>query len=209
MDLDESNYPANSYNQLQLATYHSHPFYPFPEVKLKDVGPDGSGWSGINTLNGTSAGLVRVLNTIDTGTQLNARTGLSVSIKSVSYNYTIFMTSPTFVYKYCRVMLLWDHQINGAIPTVLSILTPVSYLSQITPGASQRFTVLKDELHVLNSGNDLAIASRGFVQIDMKSTWDNVNVFNYPISGGLILLYICDSAGPAVTGCWRIRYTDN
>lgn len=114
--------------------------------------------TGLEVYPCDAAGLVRAIFIPKLGSDFNQRIGRKTILKSVYIRGTAYisgwyrlmntvalnqgMQSPP---QMARMILLWDCQPNGAIPTLTDILDIPSSVSQLNPNNRDRFKILKDK----------------------------------------------------------------
>jgi len=117
------------------------------EVKAIDV-PAG-------TINFASGGTVTALNLIQAGNSFFNRTGRKINMKSIALHGFINPQAVTgsFSEMYGRIMIVYDRQTNGALPTLADILQDVdqagaatnSVLADVNLNNRERFAVVADK----------------------------------------------------------------
>lgn len=124
------------------------------EIKSVDVvNPNGTGVAGVWTLNTTAT--ITALNLITSGSASWQRVGRKVHLKSVHIRGYVNIGNPVAQEDYGRMMVVYDKQPNGALPTIQDILldqinsgTDVSLsqrLSGINLNNRDRFEILRDQ----------------------------------------------------------------
>lgn len=208
-------YFSSVYRNLSYGFQHTNPVYPKPEVKFFDLNAAGTLYTGSNPVSIGITGTLFCLNPLAQGTSAFTRIGTSVSIKSVAYRYELDLpTAPANQLPTSgRIILVWDKQANGAVPSYTDVFTSANYLAFMNIGATQRFTVLRNQQFSLSPQGDQCLFFEGYCKINMKSSWPvGLSAAGVPISGSLLLIYIADQNAvanqPLLNGCWRIRYQD-
>lgn len=93
---------------------------------------------------GDTTGSVTLLNGIQTGDDYNTRDGRQVRIHSVQVVGRVFSADNTVSNCLARLLLVWDHQANGAAPVIANILTSSTSVACRTDANRNRFTILAD-----------------------------------------------------------------
>jgi len=187
-----------------------------------------------------TAQVVQALNLVQQGTGIAQRVGNKISLKSVRLrlycNYTGVLGAATGPY-YCRIMLIYDRQTNGAYPSLSSILgyarqdntvATGTYLDNINPNQYDRYQVLMDKFHflpTLTSDTDNTTTENGVIineYVKLKNLSTQFNTTANPLTiGGISVggLYLCVWGSPAqaanVSDNWqwngtsRLRFYDN
>jgi hypothetical protein len=94
--------------------------------------------------NCDTTGSITLLNGTATGTDYTNRIGRRIRNIRVDLTGHFLPQSTTQVGNYARVMLVLDHQPNGAIPAITDILATSSSLTQVNVANSRRFAILLD-----------------------------------------------------------------
>lgn len=206
------------------------------EAKMVDtVVTHGSGFG--YTLNQTAS--ITPMNLIQEGSSFYNRIGRRIEMKSLHLHGNIIQTGAgTTVNDYARVMVVYDRQPNGAVPTFATILANYDQagtatstaLSDLNPDERERFLILADERLVLPP---VTAATGGVLATDSaQKTLTNINRFiklrglatHFKASsspsvigdiatGSLLLItvgeaYASGSEGWEAQLSWRLRYDD-
>jgi len=91
-----------------------------------------------------TAGYIINLTTIDNGTGASARIGSHVSYHDIQFNWIFNQSTATTLPEYCRAYLVYDKQVNGALPAVTDILNTATPQSNTKPNFRDRFRILWD-----------------------------------------------------------------
>lgn len=208
---------SGPYNALTQYQSHTHPVYPKPEVKTKDTDITGTDFTGaVVTANIIPAGGVAVINALAQSGAVNSRIGQQVTTRNCTYRYELDLPAnpANAVPTSGRVMIVWDRQPNNAVAAFTDIFTSASYLAYVSPGAAQRFVILRNQQFSLSPNGDQTLFIEGYCKINMTSTYaPSTAPTNIPISGALLLVFIGDQANalnqPTISGCFRTRFIDN
>lgn len=207
---------AGPYRTLTATSRHTNPIYPRPELKFYDSDPAGTSPPQISTLRIDSGGTVACLNRLITGTGVQNFLGNQISVKSVSYRVELNLPSASAdqVPTSGRVVLLWDKQPNGTLPTFSTIFQTNSYLAYINNNYRDRFVVLRNDQFSLSPNGDQALFFERNVKINMLTTFANgQSTAGVPQTGALLLAYVGDQSTqanqPTINGWFRLRYYDN
>jgi len=126
------------------------------EVKLVD---NVNAAAGISlTLNSTAQ--ITPVNLIQSGSGFFNRVGRRIEMQSIHVTGEVNQTETATLYNdYARILLIYDRQTNGALPSFATILASydqsgtasTSYLSGLNPDERERFLILMDQRLVLPS----------------------------------------------------------
>lgn len=117
-----------------------------PTRELKYVDTAGAAYEASTT------GSITLLNPIAEGGDNTNRSGREVLIKDVSVTGYLQATATTpAVGSACRIMLVWDNACNGALATILNVLTAVNPISFPNVDNVARFTILMDKKFIVGS----------------------------------------------------------
>jgi len=152
-----------------------------------------------------STGVVTPLNLIATGSSFFNRIGRRVEMKSIRISGTMEPLRTNVALDYIRLMIVYDRQTNGALPSMADILqstaqngtnTTNSY-SGINLNNRDRFIILRDLRIVPPTETDTAGVITNLGAIDPITTLTNIDL--YVKLKGLLTQYKADSS-PAVIG---------
>lgn len=160
----------------------------------------------------TTTGTVQNLFSIAQGDTDNDRQGNSIKCKSIHGKLEfIYNASSTQVGQVARVMILIDHQTNGALPAATDILLADNVRSWRNTDYGKRFTVLLDRVVTLDSTNPIK-----FISFHKElSNHIEFNGSSGAITGitkdSFVLYAVSDEAtnGPQIERAIRLRYLDN
>jgi len=96
-----------------------------------------------------TTGTLTLINGIAEGDDYNSRNSRSVVIKSVAVRGNAFPTATTGLPQKARIMLVWDNAVNGALPTIATILATVNAESFPLVDNEKRYTILWDHSFVI------------------------------------------------------------
>ena len=195
------------------------------ELKAVDTFCSAGSMASVAVPDYTGAPIIKLLNGIARGDDINERNGRQVIMKSVQINMVFRPSStqanqlPTVV----RMMLVYDKQTNATAPTIANILAP--------PGSEpwncaalrnleyrDRFIVLKDDFIPIASATATALQMpytphKVFLPINLPVTFnagDNGTVADIA-TGSLYLIMLSHLAAanaPEVSYHARVRYAD-
>lgn len=202
------------------------------EVKTVDLA------AATYTLNTTA--VFTPINIIQEGPGFNQRVGRKVMLKSL--HLTGYLSSSgnvtTNTSEYTRILLVYDRQPNGAVPTLADVLQDVTFNGTTSTGAisglnmnnSERFLIIRDSRFFSPSnGNAAALSDQVASNIDYTVNKCNLNEFcrlnnlqtHYQasagavtdISSGSLLLITFGNVAPGSEGYaahlkLRLRYHD-
>lgn len=121
----------------------------------------------------------------------------------------------------CRVMLVWDSQANGALPSVTDVLTAATASSFMNLNNRDRFRVLCDENHTIGGISDVATQTYAyghpinisvFKKVNLETVCDGTTSAIGDIQTGSIFLLTIGTGGAGVgavfSGAVRVRFID-
>lgn len=169
------------------------------EVKALDV-PSAN-------YNVTSTAVITPLNLVQTGSTFCNRIGRRIEMKSIRVNGQLdFITTNTqTTYSYARIMIVYDRQTNGAIPSIADILQSTNQsttnstnsLSGLNLNNRDRFVVVRDQRITLPPVTFATGVATFQSQTDAVEPTFNIDM--YSKLKGLLTQYKADS-NPAVIG---------
>lgn len=184
--------------------------------------------TGFNTAVADNAPAVLPLNIINEGTSVSQRVGRKVAIKSVQVRGKIVLTGTNDTGVGCRLMLVWDKQVNGVIATAPDILSdaqgddPYAFMNLDN---RERFVVLMDKQYTFapmdyatvtpNSPGPISYNVKKYKSMapDTYTIFDGTGAGIADISTGALLMVMVSDAANASNVVlpylrFRIRYTD-
>lgn len=220
-------YPAVMYKAPPRAPIRNVGYRPNPtELKVFDTAVAAY---AVNT-----TGLVGNICLPVVGADFNQRVGRKILIKSVYIRGRIALAAsdanalidaPS---QLGRIILLWDKQPNGALPSVSDILTSATATAQFNINSRDRFKILKDKQWAFGYYNRSTTATQTYAVADNVcfpiKIYKKLNletIFNGSAgtiadisSGSLVLFFIGTEAsgtnqGAQATISIRVRYKDN
>jgi len=87
---------------------------------------------------------------------IDERIGRQVRAMSLKWRATSLVVAGTGVDQVHRILILVDHQPNGAAPGITDVLTSASALAQLNPANRLRFKILLDKTIYLNASGEAA-----------------------------------------------------
>lgn len=152
-----------------------------------------------------STGSVTALNLIRTGSSFFNRIGRRVELKNVRLSGYIFPVRTVAVSDYVRIMIVYDRQTNGALPTISDVLQTTDQAGANTTSSESgvnlnnrdRFVILRDLRISIPSQTVTAGSVSNLGPIDPITTFNNIDLFVR--LKGLLTQYKADSS-PAVIG---------
>lgn len=200
----------------------------------------------VDNMNGQSTitqainttGTLNVVNLIRSGSGFNQRIGRRIEMKSLHLTGLIKPTGTVNAsYDMARIMVIYDRQPNGAVPTISQILlnydqgnaTSTNALAHTNPDQRERFMVLMDERLALPSyatttgltgagdgPNKTFLINRYINLAGLRTQYgqdSTVAAIGDIASGALYVLSLGSFAAAAeawtFTCSWRLRYQDN
>lgn len=134
-----------------------------PEMKHKDLIQSFS-------LTNTSAFASDPFNAIVTGDTNETREGNRITIKKIGLRCQILDTASTDDGDVIRIIVLVDHQANGADPAVTDILQSADEQAFRATKTMKRFTFIMDK-YLSWSPHTLNVAGTGFASTRQSFTW--------------------------------------
>lgn len=125
-----------------------------PEVKLCD---NVNAQAGISLSLNSTANIIP-LNLIQSGSGFYNRVGRRIEMQSLHVTGEVNQTTTATSFNdYARILVIYDRQTNGAVPTYATIMAAydqsgtasTNYLSGVNPDERERFVVLMDQRLVL------------------------------------------------------------
>ena len=126
----------------------------------------------VDTTNGNGSGVVLSLNTtplvtpnlVQSGAGFYNRIGRRIEMKSLHLTGLIHSTGKQADQDYCRLLVVYDRQTNGALPAASDILkdydqsgsSSTGVFSGINPDNRERFVILADYRLAMPGTNDIA-----------------------------------------------------
>jgi len=180
-----------------------------PSAELKAVDTD------VNLTMDTT-GAIRLLNGVVPGVGFSQRIGRSISMRGLDLRLTASVVAGTGVDQIQRVLVVLDHQPNGAAPVITDILDAVSTESRPNLINAWRFTILQDTRFDLNAsaepGSKRAITEK--ICLGRSTHYNNgvAGTVADIVTNSLFLVFVGSEAAGAtagtVTGTSRVRFVD-
>lgn len=160
--------------------------------------------------NVTTTTSVNHLTAVAQGDADPGRSGNSILVRGLSYNYT-FTISPSAVASQCRVVVVQDKQQVGdtapAWTDVFTAATPESLMNVNTLG---RFSILYDKVHVLTQTGRQSLTLRGYMKMYSHCRYNGANSTDIQKNGVYLMLVSNEATNvPTIASNWRIFYHDN
>jgi len=164
-----------------------------------------------------ATGFVQLLNGCAQGSDIGDRVGRQIMMKSIQAKLYSYVTPATGVDQVHRLMIVYDRQVNGSLPSIATILNTVTPYSMKNLNYRKRFKILMDKTFVLSaSGEDSSQMYTEFyrkLRHPVEFNAGNAGTVADIITGSLYLVSVGNigAGAPAgvVTGNLRVRYTDN
>lgn len=167
------------------------------------------------TITGGAAGIwsaVTLLNQIAQGATANQRIGRRVVLKSLLLRYNL---APSSTNNYGRVLVVYDHAPNGALPVITDILTVDQINGPNNLINNDRFMVLHDEYLCNPASINARICGKWYLKlgpggVGLQNQWTNATTGTIAdITTGAIYIMTCDpSSTNSLAFTARIRFTD-
>ncbi|AUM61794.1 capsid [uncultured virus] len=171
-----------------------------------------------------TTGTVTLLNGVAQGDDFNQRTGRIMDFKSVSIKGLLQPVDAITGTSFCRIIVFWDSQPNGATPVVTDFLVASTAISHNNLNNRSRFKVLLDEQHALGSidntttqaysTNPSVITINRYVKLpSLRTVNTGTGATVASIQTGAIWMVTIGSNAAGTGGsyslCTRCRYTDS
>lgn len=170
-----------------------------------------------------TTGAVTPLNLLAVGDDNTTRDGRQVTIKSVQLRGWAYPADSNVSSQKCRVLIVWDNAVNGALPTVADILTVSSANSFPLVNNAHRFTIIWDKSFVIGQVSDTATqsfaVSPGIIDLEYYKRLNAVTQYSGTTAaigsiqnGALYMVTIgvqAAAAGAVAQVVTRVRFTDN
>jgi len=189
-----------------------------------------------STYNINTTGLVTPINLIQVGSTFCNRIGRRIEMSSLYVTGTLRLTgNTTATHDYCRILIVYDRQTNGATPAIATILSNYDQTtaqttnagSGLNPDQKERFVILADERRVVppvsatgvyssTEGDQDMFSIKRFVKLRGMQTHYQADsspaVVGDISTGGLFLVTIglfANNSQPVNLNCnFRLRYKD-
>lgn len=181
-----------------------------PEKKFIDVSSPSTPSTALPTF---SSGVL--LNGLATGTSASDRIGRKIIMKSIFLRYAYQLQSTTTGGSPLRILVVYDKQANGAAPAITDILLTDNFSSNNNLSNRDRFVTLMDHMtDVVSVGNNYSVQGTVSRALNLETVYNDLLTNGITaIASGSIYCFIAQTGGaltaaPALTGRFRIRYTD-
>jgi len=159
------------------------------------------------------------LNAVSQGATSYNRIGSKILIKSIDVRFQLYLAGSAPANVACRYMIVYDHQPNGAFPTIANILSDniggaTNFLSQINMANRSRFVVLRDRMIAFQAGSDGTRICKEFIKTKLETQYSaTTGAIGDITSGALYLLAFASTSAAAnfvmLADCHsRIRFFD-
>ncbi len=152
----------------------------------------------VTIANVTTTGANVLLSTIGTGDDRNDRTGSQVTCRSLRLNFDLTVGAIESIF---RVLLFWDRQSNGTVPTLGDVLADVTFptLSVVNVDNVKRFRMISDRCYRTNTlGDHSAQCVRRRYKLTHKIRYDGDGPAVADIvSGAITVFFVSDQVGGA------------
>lgn len=191
------------------------PRYSMGELKYKDL--TGATYAGDTT------GTVTALNLVAVGDDNTDRDGRQVHLHSVHIQGVVRPVDAQSGANFSRLMLIWDSQPNGALPSITDILVSSTSLSGTNLNNRERFTILRDKRYEVGGVSDTATQSytispgmhviNEYVKLKgIKTTYSGTTATIGSVSTGALLMVtisnLAAGLGSAFDLSTRVRFYD-
>lgn len=173
--------------------------------------------------NCDTTGLVSLINGVAQGSDFNNRIGRKVTIKSVQLRGHFTSQDGEVADCYCRLLIVYDRQPNGALPSVTDVLTASTSVSFMNLNNRERFVILAEHSIALADKSSLVAGDqwRGspttasvdiYRKVDLPVIFDGTGATIGDIqTGSLFVLSIGDQVTNNAYNCaltTRVRFVD-
>lgn len=170
-----------------------------------------------------TTGNVTALNLIAVGDDNTNRDGRQVTIKSVQLHGILYPVDGTTSATKCRVMLVWDNAVSGALPAIGTILTTANGTTFPLVDNANRFTILVDRTYSLGVVTNVATQAYamgpGAIDVEIYRRINSMTQYSGTTAaiasiqnGGLYLVCVGSSAandGGTLQASVRVRFSDD
>ena len=169
--------------------------------------------AGVIAMN-TAPGVVVLLNGIARGDDINQRNGREVTMKSIQFTH---QTSGGAADSFCRFLIVYDRQSNGAALTAAMVLNLADVVSPRNLENRKRFKILHDRLYTVETAaNPMSLKCGKFyrrLRHPITFNTGNAGTVADIATGSLYLIALGSNAAGGNASQFsytcRIRYLDN
>lgn len=175
-----------------------------------------------NTYNFNISSTVIGLNFVATGSDFTNRIGRKITMTSIQCRGMICPTDTTTISSQPRMLIVYDTQPNGALPTITEVLQASTSSSMLNLNNRDRFRVLYDKQVVVGGVSNTTDQSfaltpschniKMYKKLNLPVIFDGTGATIADIqTGSVVALFISTSGvsdGASFTGSFRIRFTD-
>lgn len=180
-----------------------------PELKFKDVA------GSIGLLAPSWFSEMDLLNPILSGSNADQRIGRKLHLKSLLFRWN---ASSTIAFLAFRILIVYDREPNTNIPPLLEVLEADNFNSPMNLSNSNRFVILADEIHEVNTSPSVASptstrAGKIFKKLNLPMGFNALSTGDISsITQGAIFAMVAATSnatvGPGIGYFSRVRYTD-
>lgn len=170
-----------------------------------------------------TTGTVTALNLTALGTDFNNRIGRKILMKYVYITGILKPVDTSTVPAYCRILIVYDNQPNGALPAMTDLLVTANSIDQLNLNNKDRFKILADKRYAIGGVSDTATQSfsmaptvvpvKIFRRLNMETIYGGTTAAITAINSGALLMFTIGDVAAATGGSFalstRVRYTDN
>lgn len=166
------------------------------------------------------------------GSDMNNRIGRKINLKTVQIRGFLRIGSAAIqppaqsevAAQFIRMILVWDSQPNGAVPTAIQLLNTAVPESQLNLDGRDRFKVIRDKMYTLGpyvfdsasstyNTERTAVPVKIFKKINLESIFStSTGVVADITSGNLLIMWLGTGTGingpSEFTGSYRVRFDD-
>lgn len=152
---------------------------------------------------------IQHLNNIAQGDGDGNRSGNSILMKKITYNYSF--DGAANLNSAVRVVVLIDsQQIGDTTPGWLDVFESVSVNTLMAKATLGRFTIVYDKIHNFNIAGVMQITRRGIIYIPRHARYNGANTNDIQKNG--VYFMCCSDQGtvfPIINSNYRLYYHDN
>lgn len=149
---------------------------------------------------------------VATGTDGTTRIGRKILMKSFQIRYICGSGNPQSQH---RVLVIYDKQANGALPTASQVVDTNSFMSPMNLANSDRFVVVMDDISDSQQSSALNISGKRYVKCNLEAIFSGTTNGIASITSGSIFIMVANNADPTIGSVSsfyftsRIRFIDN
>lgn len=158
----------------------------------------------------------QLINGIAQGAAQNEHVGRKALMKKVHLRYTYYSGSAGGNQSQVRILVVYDKQANGALPSVGDVLASSATFNSFNNLANaDRFVILMDEICDSTQSSALNIAGVRHLKVNLETIFGGTTSGIASINSGSIFIMAANNSDPTVGSAagtvyftTRVRYTD-